>query len=240
MKRYICAAIRPLENEPFEVIYEYAINPRTSPDTLHRLAQSCGTLVKVGIINNPNVSMDTLALLADDDASLVRETLAMRTKTTLQILDKLAEDPVYTVRRKVAANPMTPLRILTKLAKDKEYVVRVAVARNPKASPSLLRRMAKHDATLAFKVLSNPSCPHEVAEDLLGCNSYIRSELAMHPDVPSDILSILAHDPNRDVVIGAIMNPNTPVEDIKEYINNDDYILRENAKVALAKRGVEV
>jgi hypothetical protein len=108
--------------------YKIAENPKTSPETLARLADDEEWIVRRSVAQNPNTPPEALERLANEDDPRVRERVAFNHNTQPQTLERLANDADYWVRRLVVNNPNTPKETINLLLSDNREEVREAAS----------------------------------------------------------------------------------------------------------------
>lgn len=108
-----------------------------------------------------------LIALAASTKAQDRQEAGYDDKASLGILTKLAGDPgSYKVRCVAAGNPNMSEALIRLLAEDDRQEVRQAVALNPAASTEILLGLASQNAELALLVVFNPDVPTDVLEVL--------------------------------------------------------------------------
>lgn len=109
-------------------------------------------------------------------------------------------------RIEVARNENTPVEVLMILAKDENGDVREGLAQN------------KNIPEEAAKIFANPALEEDV---------YVRGVLAKNENIKPYILEILAKDPQSDIRAYVALNPNTPENVLRYFLENKneyDYI----------------
>ena len=135
MKKYIRAAINPIENEPLYIRRAFADSPDASPRELANLANDSNRLVVCDVAKNPNTPKDILSKLSESSDPSFRANVARNPAITYDIAQRLVLDPDQDVLRALAKNCSVSSEILNRLAsislqKHKD-IVAIAVFENP-------------------------------------------------------------------------------------------------------------
>ncbi|HET8840453.1 MAG TPA: hypothetical protein VFN35_03260, partial [Ktedonobacteraceae bacterium] len=169
-----------------------ARNPRTSTETLQKLAQDENIWVQVSVAEHPQIPTNVLTA----------------------VLSTMAQNPEWRVRVEAAWNEHTPEEILQILAGDGVWFVRQAVASNGCAPAEALRLLARdHEADVRQRVAWNPQTPAEVLGTLARNPAWqVRAIVARHPRISEEILRLLAVDEEEGVRQVVAHNTSAPVE----------------------------
>ncbi|MBF4459393.1 hypothetical protein [Pseudoclavibacter sp. VKM Ac-2867] len=117
-------------------------------------------------LEGPDQQRRLIALAASPKAQ-DRQEAGYDDEASLGILTALAGDPrSYKVRCVAAGNPNMSMALLRLLAEDDRQEVRQAVALNPAASTDVLLGLASQDADFALLVVFNPDVPTDVLDVL--------------------------------------------------------------------------
>lgn len=187
-----------------------AANPNTPPERLAGLAKSSGALVRSLVAKNPNTPTATLA----------------------QLINSYADE--------FAQNPVLPLLLLDQPnffgALPEQAIQALARCRQlPEELYSLL--VQTHPYTLARTPLLAP-----VLFPLLAASRepYVRERLALHKDLPVEILLRLARDQRMEVRRAASQHPSLPEEALLALADDKSqkvrFALVENPRTPLALR----
>jgi len=126
------------------VLYDVAVSPHATAAILRDLARRRdGYLVRWGLAVNPRTPPDILERLARDADDVTTRHLAGNPGTPLPILGRLARSGSALARAAVARNPSIDAALMTRLAGDSEDDVRFALALNRAATRDVLERLAK-------------------------------------------------------------------------------------------------
>ena len=195
-----------------------AANPRTPAAILELLSRVQESQVRAGAAGNRNLPRSILeALLGDRDdsvqaaamrnpaapADFVREAEAgralsrqQRTGRSRADLEQMVEDKRAEVRMEVAFSPEADPDLLVMLGGERKSAqVRRAVAANPNTPVAVLRSLAgDDDYQVRQAVAFNGATPRDLLVDLAGRGIDLAIVVAMNPDVPRDVLDLLAQD----------------------------------------------
>jgi len=110
--------VYPYRPSAEKVLEEVAKNPKTTTETLHKLAkiQKNKWSYHPYILNHPNVSKETLEMLSKDDDWGTRIAVAKNPKTPVETLRRLINDERSDVRNALKENPNTPMKVLLEIA----------------------------------------------------------------------------------------------------------------------------
>lgn len=142
--------------------------------------------VRVAAARSPVTPADQLLALACDRAVLVRQTLARRADLDQITCLTLAQDQDMAVRVRIAQGPRPP-HVLEFLLQDPEYRVQTEALTNPHLCPDTVWNLAHYG------------------------DVFQRSTLARHNE-RTDVLEVLAKDPEPEVRAAIIDNAQAPVE----------------------------
>ena len=142
-----------------------------------------------------------------------------------------ARDEDEEVRSAVARNPGTSAEVLTLLSRDEDEDVRQNIAFNPSAPPDVLSRFVSDESSsirLRAAAAEHPNIPIEVLNLLARSKEYfLRTFAARNPSMPIETLTILASDKHDRVRQSVAENPNTPSEILDIFERNEEEWVKE-------------
>ncbi|MEU1149666.1 hypothetical protein ACFYO9_28585 [Streptomyces sp. NPDC005863] len=157
---------------------------------------------------NPATPAEAAAGYADHPSLLLRWSLAARQDLPPPVYARLAADEAPGVRADVAANPAVDESLLRVLAGDRSPDVRRELAHHPRLPLDLLADLAattRIGATLLPRVAA--ASPAEVAELAASPVPALRMLVARRRDLPPEIRSALARDPDAKVAKSVAAHP---------------------------------
>lgn len=117
------------------------------------------------------------------------------------VLDILADFPDFSIKIQVAHNIHTLGKTLKRLAREELEFIREMVAEHVNTFPDTLADLTNDD------------------------DERVRCSATSNIRTPVKALILKLFDPCRDVVIAAIRNPMTPIDNIKMLIGGDDFLI---------------
>ncbi|GAA1027647.1 hypothetical protein GCM10009557_09830 [Virgisporangium ochraceum] len=157
---------------------------------------------------NPATPPQTVAGWVDHPAMWVRWAVAERQDLPPEVHRRLAGDPVPGVRGEVAANPTSGESLIRTMAGDDTYDVRRRLAHNPRVPLDVLAAIApvtRIGPTLLPRIAAADTA--EVAQLARSPVAAVRMLLAARPDLPPDVVNLLADDPDAKVLKSLAPNP---------------------------------
>ncbi|MEO1431567.1 MAG: hypothetical protein AAFV71_21415 [Cyanobacteria bacterium J06633_8] len=223
---------------------EVAKNPKTQKWILEELSKhphidkypEIGVYIQAAIAEHPNITGEVenkdipflgrhkLRLNKEkaSETSQARYFMTKRVNTPFalaQISKNSSRDSKITAAR----NPKTPVSILEQLAKDKDEDVCSVLVENPNLPSNCLIELAENsqfNVQLAIARRIHPTPIEVLLQFSLHEDKIIRSEIAQNKNTPSDILTFLAEDKERDVRINSLANANIPSEVVFQALLN--------------------
>jgi len=170
------------------------------------LAEGCGDheagvqRLRMAALQNPSTPAAGLDRFPGSPDIWVRATLAGRPELSDDAYRRLAADRDSRVRREAAANPAVGEALIRALAADPDRSVRNAVAANPALPMSLLKQLAPavRMGTELWPRIAAAS-PEELHDLAHSTTAQLRALVATHPDLPIDLVTTLAGDPDPSV-----------------------------------------
>ncbi|MEU9181818.1 hypothetical protein AB0C90_34290 [Streptomyces sp. NPDC048550] len=127
---------------------------------------------------------------------------------------QLDDDPDVSVRRAAAHRPNTPPRVLLRLLRAHGEVshVRPLLVDHPNFPRQALRGFVDEpDPRVRVLALKDPELPVAELRQLVACEeSFLRAGTARHPNITTELLTLLLTDPEPRVVDDAAANPGLP------------------------------
>ncbi|MCT4357383.1 hypothetical protein M5362_30220 [Streptomyces sp. Je 1-79] len=189
----------------------------------HRRAEGCADhapgirRIRIAAASNPAVPPAGLEEFLDAEEAWAAAEIAERTDLPAHFHPRLAAHPVAYVRMAAAGNPAVGEALLRRLADDPDPAVRAAVAENP-AVP-----LARLTALAAERRLPRDPLPRVLAATeaelraLAGSRvAQVRALVAARPDLPADLLDLLAGDPDPGVARRIAPHPSLPARRLTE------------------------
>lgn len=123
--------------------------------------------------------------------------------------EDLAGRPIGQLLQAAAGNPRAPAALLDRLSRESDPAVRLAVARHPAAPTDALVRLGWcDDEAVVEAVLERRELPPRVWRVLADARSpRLRLRLALHPEVPVQVLIDLANEGSGEIAAQAFMSP---------------------------------
>jgi hypothetical protein len=183
--------------------------------------------VRCQLAQSTKLAQEVLAFLAKDQQSFVRAEVAANQSTPAFILAQFANDPSKVVRRRLMENGATPSEALCEMLRSDPGLLRVSrnIAKHPNIRKAILLIVEREKPEI---LRGNPSFLHKLSNDALSAvltffetpdwmlwslsthtNEFVRRQVGVHPNTPSETLEILASDPNEHTRQGVARNPKT-------------------------------
>lgn len=163
--------------------------------------------LQYAIVANPSTPPSVAGDFASHLKPYVRWVLALRRDLSQDVYWRLAEDPIPDVRGNVAKNPAIDKSLVRRMALD-TYDVRRQLPHNPNIPLDVLTDIAsttKIGPTLLPRIAS--ATPDEVESLCRSPVAAIRMALAERPDLPADVVNLLAEDADAKVLKSLAPNP---------------------------------
>ncbi|WP_206797822.1 hypothetical protein [Amycolatopsis sp. MtRt-6] len=201
-----------------------AANEQSPPDLLRRLAREAGNCRRSPVAWEPGAAptdllADLLTALAGNPATppdclpadgpaLVRWAMASRTDLAGDVYAKLAEDDLPGVRWDLARNPAAVGFLPRLLTRDRGREIRHAAAHNPHVPLDLLARLAP-GTRIGRTLVPRVAAATEAELRLLAGSpaAQVRRLVAVRPDLPHDLVTRFAEDPDAGVARAVAPNP---------------------------------
>ncbi len=195
-----------ISNGVYDVKIRTTWIPKLPKDVLNTLLKHCSSskAVIARAIQAKGSGARVLEQLGADEDATVRVAVASNRHTPANTLIKLAEDYFAEVRIAIAKNPSIPRALLSELSQDKSSHIRLAVADNPGLDLETANRLSRDRSDNVRTVLqekardgkTHPQYLHILSK----CHNYlVRQAVCENPNVPKQILDILARDEHGDV-----------------------------------------
>lgn len=235
-------------------VREYvASHPETLPETLSKLfdehfqTASC-PIEKIAnerilscIAENPNTppsKLESLGLASKYEWLDVKEIVAKNPSTPASVLLRMAATKEYGVEIGLAENPNTPSEILEKLSEKRDNLILAGLASNPSAPSHILEKLAKKkDESILSALIDNPKTPSTALTQigkLIDADAdyyWLSLNLDLHPNVPSEVLAILADDRvfyDEPRIRRIALNPKLPSRSLEVLAKDTDTTIRKN------------
>lgn len=176
-----------------------------------------------------SAGVDELTFLSKSRFPDVRRLIAENVNTSQSILEILADDSEPKVVQAVIKNKNTPYSLLLKLAGRNDDKLSKTIVQLPTTPPNLLSLLFKVSSeSIGRLVLEHQNCPEEVLISASNStNRGYRRRAAQHPHLrDQSVLSKLADDPEAFVRSGVAMNPNLPANMMLKLSNDSDLKVR--------------
>ncbi|WP_203904035.1 hypothetical protein [Virgisporangium aliadipatigenens] len=169
-----------------------------------------GALVdlRYALVANPTTPPQTVAGWVEEPAMWVRWAVAERQDLPPEVYRRLAGDPVPGVRGEAAANPTVTESLIRVMASDDTNDVRRRLAHNPRVPLDVLAEIApitRIGPALLPRIAA--AGPAEVAQMARSPVAAVRMLLAARPDLPPEVVNLLAEDPDAKVLKSLAPNP---------------------------------
>ncbi|MDF9812334.1 hypothetical protein [Streptomyces sp. SPB162] len=188
-------------------------NPATPPDGMAALVSLPEPWQRGLIAERSGLAEEVYAVLADDADALVRRALAGNPAVPGPLLRRLAGDPAPEVRRAVGANPAITLDLLVSLA-ARQNLAREIPPRIAAASEDELRLLA---ASPVAQVRALAAVREDLPADLLtgfaaDPDAGVAKRIAPHPSLTADHLLAIVERHGPSVYSAVATNPHCPAD----------------------------
>lgn len=175
--------------------------------------------------------VELLEIYAKDPVADVRLHVVFNDHVTPGILEELAKDPVDEIRKHVAYNTKTPAVTVLGLAQDDSENVRFASAFNPNMPEEGFKLLLQDETPVRGAVTQNRNLPYSMQMYIAkSSDPYIRQQLARRKsNIPPEVLTLLADDPEEDVRYEVAINSSTPEAVLKKLTDDPSERVRRNA-----------
>jgi hypothetical protein len=210
-----------LAHDPaFTVVLAVARYQPISPELAEELRRQDDEDIDHALVNNPSTPPEVLAGLVDHRSDLLRWHLASRTDLPHRAYEQLAKDHIPGVRYSVAANSSVRESLLRELAAgDPDQEMRRQLAHNPVVPLDLLMSLAattRIGPTLVARI--DTATDAELRTLAAATTKQVRMLVAQRPDLPVDLVHLLADDDETMVVKSIVPNPAITGERLRELV----------------------
>lgn len=191
-----------------------------SPELAEELRRQDDVDIDHALVNNPSTPPEVLVGMVGHSDDVVRWQLASRTDLPHEAYEQLAKDHIPGVRYSVAANSSVRESLLRELAAagpDRE--MRRQLAHNPVVPLDLLVSLAattRIGPTLVSRVATASDA--ELRTLAASTTKQVRMLVAQRPDLPVDLVHLLAADDETNVVKSIVPNPVVTGERLRELV----------------------
>lgn len=220
-----------------EVRQAVASNEVTPEPVLALLAdladhEADGAAVAQNLVANPFTPPAVAARFVAHPSLSVRWALAARPDLPAEVYRRLADDPIPGVRDTLARNPGIDEELIRRLAGDDGYDVRRSLAHHPAVPLDVLATLCVHariGATLLPRIAG--ATEDELRSLARSDIPQLRLAVAERPDLPTDIVDLLAADRDAKVLKSVVAIHPVPQERLH------DILTRHRGRVAVAMAG---
>ncbi|WP_026942300.1 HEAT repeat domain-containing protein [Hellea balneolensis] len=187
------------KNKDRKIRLKVAQRKDATAEALDALADDCDDIIRRLVARNKNTSRETLKKLSFDADLKVRTGVVENNSTDADTLEGLSFEECLDIDRALSSKSTAPGHILGRLVHHNDDIIRVNLARNPNISFEYLWEMAndsnKQVRSTVFKRLSQSkeivkALTHFSKDD----DENIRSQVAIHPQLSTDLLKTLSND----------------------------------------------
>ncbi len=188
-----------------------AQNLHISATVLTQLASHPELRVRQMVASHPNTPQNILAEAAK--SAELYYYVAQNPSAPGDLLDDLAKHNQNQISSAVAVNPSTPGYVLERIAQNRAHDL--SIAQHPNATPQLLQQVLWRLAidgrfNVRKYVAKHPHTPTHILIAWVRKEPLLRPWIAQNPNIPEQILEILARDASTQVRIAVASNPSTP------------------------------
>ena len=226
------------------VKYKVSRHLDTPQNILAKLAKDGDPAVRYEVGFNTNTSEETLRELIKDQDNYVKESVALNSNATSDILDQLLlETKDKTLDKGMSRNMRDDLlkaismnknassKALVELSSSYDAFILNNVAGHRNTPLSTIMELAKHPSkSIKARALSNTSIPSNLLHDLVVKNpedSDLWIQIAYHPNVSSETLSVMSKSTDRTVQSLVAQNSKTPPAILNTLANTDSNVIIE-------------
>jgi len=186
------------------------------------------------VVNDTRVFTSALSRLTN----VTKDMIAKKTSNP-EILTKLANDEDQGIKMTALRNENIPVDVLMKFSNDKNTIIRSCVADNEKTPADVLMKLANDKQKwVRSQVATNYAAPVEAFRKLATDKyEFIRRGVASHCSSP-DILDMLVNDEYQIVRSYVAHNAATSAATLQKLLNDEDAEVKDEAKRAIEKRGL--
>lgn len=218
-----------------------AVNPRTPPKALMRLATYREDRIDIGLAGNPQTPEKILCAFAGDpkSAAEVVRRVALNPSTPFPVLTAMVDRACQATQNQkklpasfaAAANRSLPHDYCEQLATNQHAVVRRCLAQNPSLPEKLTVALASDpDTEVRVRIVENDRTPPEILARLAGDRQKgVRAKVARNDRTPPETLSALARDVEEDVRSVVARNDRTPLETLSALSKDTVWEVRASA-----------
>jgi hypothetical protein len=207
-------------DQAFSVVLAVARWQPISRELAEELRRQADDDIDHALVNNQSTPPEVLVSLVDHPSDLLRWQLASRPDLPHRVYEQLAKDHVPGVRYEVAANAATAESLLRELAAaDPDRETRRQLAHNPVIPLDLLVSLAANTRigpTLVARV--DTATDAELRMLAASTTKQVRMLVAERPDLPIDLVHLLAADAETNVVKSIAPNLAITGERLRELV----------------------
>lgn len=188
----------------------------TPASVLGCLARDSDKRIRLRVAKHPAATPAILAELARvETAEDLCARVAGHRNTPRSVLEDLYNKHPNSseTRRALCYNPRTPLSLLRRLARCAAAMEFKGIARSPQADKALLRRCwEQRDTYLRAEVAAHPNCPSDLRDSAERApQAVVRRKLAQNPVLPDTVLLRLLGDAEAQVRAAAVRHLSAPL-----------------------------